>query len=141
MKTVTELTVTADRVCAWCDKSMGTVEVDPLTAAIGTKSHGMCPNCFAEYMHGLKESDVIKIKDMPWATATILEFIDVSVVGVSAKMYVDDHGVIYRGLKELEKAADTRPARTGEGNARKHALQTVSYQTEYLGAPAQKVTK
>jgi len=36
------------RVCAWCDKSMGTLIAEDNGSGM-TKTHGMCDSCFGDF--------------------------------------------------------------------------------------------
>jgi len=99
-------TVKIDRVCSWCDAVMGSTMVDPLTAALGNKTHGICPECHARHIHGLNVGDVVKVNDLPWAQGEIVDFLEVDGVGACAKIQVDGLAeMICRRFDEIEKAS------------------------------------
>ena len=95
-------TVTVKRICLYCDKYMGTMDVDPLTAVIGRKDGGMCPECVGRHLYGLKPFDQVIIKDLPWCIGNIIEFLEVDGVGACVKVQVENlTGTICRRFDEV----------------------------------------
>lgn len=105
-------TVKIDRICAWCDTKMGTKMVDPLSAAIGRKTHGICPTCMARHIHQMEEGDAVQINDLPWAIGEIKGFIHCEQIGSAAEVHVPTLGLIVRrcdGLTKVEQVEVVNP--------------------------------